>query len=148
MIYLLALLLTPALEFPPNHSAVQGSWALACQYSECGDLKAPMVIFKDTYPSLGYYYWDTEVVFITEDCLVPVSDDVKCAAILAHEMTHYILDHNEGITDQCASEERAWDVYNAFVMDRGRLDLVRLNWQESYPKCVKSPLPLTSSATP
>jgi hypothetical protein len=148
MIHLLALLLAPALEFPPNHPAVENSWELACQYSECGDLKPPMVIFKDTWPALGYYYFDTSVVFITEDCLVPVADKVKCMAVVIHEMTHYIADHNEGVQESCPSEERAWDVYNAYVLEQKRYDLVRENWKESYPKCTKSPQLSTSSATP
>ena len=129
------------LVFPPQEDAVQKYFALACTYTECGNLKAPMVIFGDTGRALGYYYFGTHTVFVTEDCFVRTADQTKCEAILIHEMTHYIVDHNEGIRDNCASESRAWDVYNAYVMDAGRLDLVRPNWQESYPLCAKSPAP-------
>ena len=144
---LLALLLAPAMEFPPSHPATLHHWQLACKYSECGDLEAPMVVFDEMFPMLGFYHFNTRVVFVTSECLSRVADQVKCSAIVLHEITHYIVDYNEGIEENCASEARAWDVYNAFVIDKGRLDLVRENWQESYPQCAKSPQPSTSSDT-
>lgn len=147
MLHLLALLFAPALEFPPTHPASKSHWELACTYSECGDLEIPMVIFDKMWPELGFYHFQTRVVFITEDCLTPVADQVKCSAIVIHEMTHYIIDWNEGVSAACESEARAWDVYNAYVIDKGRLDLVRENWKESYPKCAKSLNASTSSVT-
>jgi hypothetical protein len=144
---LLALLFAPALEFPPTHPASIAHWELACTYSECGDLEIPMVIFDEMWPELGFYHFNTRVVFVTDECLGRVADKVKCSAIVLHEMTHYIVDWNEGIEDACESEGRAWDVYNAYVMEQKRYDLVRENWQESYPKCAKSQADSTSSGT-
>lgn len=131
----LALLALNAVEFPPQAPPVQTYWAIACTYNECGDLEAPMVIFKETGLALGYYYFNTHTVFVTEECLNRMADSTKCEGVLIHEMTHYIADHVDGISGQCESEARAWDVYNAYVMDKGRLDLVRENWLESYPQC-------------
>lgn len=125
--------------FPPQANAVQLYWSMACEYSDCKDLKAPMVIFGDTGAALGYYYFGTYTVFVTEECLTGrTSDQTKCEGILLHEMTHYIMDHAHGVVESCASEQHAWDVYNAYVLNKKRYDLVRENWQESYPKCAKS----------
>jgi len=137
-----------AYEFPPQDPNVQKYFAIACEYNECKDLRAPMVVFKDTGRALGYYYFGTDVVFITLDCATsPVADETKCAAVLIHEMTHYIQSKVHGVNENCASEEIAWDVYNAYVMDKGRLDLVRENWREAYPRCAKSQNTSTSSVT-
>lgn len=131
---------TPAvanMAFPPQDDIVQKYFAIACEYSECGSLTAPMVVFMDTGRALGYYYFDTDTVFVTQECLYErVADQTKCQAVLIHEMTHYIRWHLDGLKG-CESEAAAWDVYNAYVIDKGRLDLVRENWTESYPRCQK-----------
>jgi hypothetical protein len=152
LIVLLTALLVPlavADEFPPQAAPVQKYFALACKYVECGDLEAPMVIFKDTAPALGYYHLGTHVVFIAKDCLYSqVADQTMCEAVLIHEMVHYIESQARGLNDACASETIAWDVYNAYVIDKKRYDLVREDWVRSYSQCVKSPSNSTSSVTP
>ncbi len=127
-------------EFPPSADAVQKYYAIACSYiaDGCGDVPAPMVIFKDTSPALGYYHFGTHVVFIARDCLwSPVADQTKCEAVLIHEMVHYAAQHRHGLDDKCKSEEAAWWVYNHYVKAQGRPDLVREDWRESYPSCQK-----------
>lgn len=125
-------------EFPPTSDAVQKYFQIACTYIKdgCGDVTAPMVIFKDTSPALGYYHFGTHVVFIQKDCLwSPVADQTLCEAVLIHEMIHYIAQHRHGLVDNCKSEEAAWWVYNHYVKTKGRPDLLRENWVESYPRC-------------
>lgn len=146
---LLITLLAPlavADEYPPNSDPVQNYFAIACLYVECGDLEAPMVIFKDTSNrsgSLGYYLFGSRVVFLTEECYSKVADKTMCMGILIHEMVHYIEDHVRGLGEgsACESEAIAWDVYNAYVIGQKRYDLVREDWVRSYPQCVKSPEP-------
>jgi hypothetical protein len=134
--------------YPPQSDSVQRYWKLACEYSDCKDLKAPMVVFGDTGQALGYYYFGTTTVFVTEECFVRTADRTRCEGVLLHEMTHYIMEYTAGVVESCASEQHAWDVYNAYVMNKKRLDLVRENWRESYPLCAKSPNASTSSVTP
>lgn len=122
----------------------------ACLLSgtDCTGLEVPTLLFDDTGRSLGFYPMGSRVVFVSNGCLLGTADQTKCEAVLVHELVHYVLWFKGNVKDACESEARAWDVYNAYVMDRKRLDLVRENWQESYPQCAKSPSSSTSSVTP
>ncbi len=116
--------------------------------ADCRGLEVPTLIFDELGRPLGLYYTGGRVVFLTSDCLSRVADTVKCEAILVHELSHYIAWYVMGLRDMCASEALAWDVFNAYVMERKRLDLVVENWSERYPQCAKSPNSSTSSDTP
>ena len=56
-------------------------------------------------------------------------------AILAHEITHWIVRKAEPETTSCDSEAIAWRVYNAIVLSHGRDDLTIFNWIAQYPEC-------------
>jgi hypothetical protein len=91
---------------------------------------------------LGWHYWGTNVVFVTDRCLLDVADQHKCDAVLVHEIVHYLYSEaHKGelptVAVNCKSEALAWDVYNAYVQEIGRADLVRLDWVRSYPQCEK-----------
>lgn len=135
----------------PAHPKLNVALQDACLLlsADCKGLEAPTLIFDDTGNNAhGFYVRGSRTIFISSVCLNGMSDQVKCEAVIAHELAHYILWFARGITDHCESEALAWDVYNAFVMQKKRLDLVRENWKESYPQCVKSQPPSTSSPTP
>ncbi len=82
----------------------------------------------------GKYFHGMDSVMINTYCL-DYEDQTKCAAVVVHEMVHYIDWHNTPEMDLCVAESRAWDVYNQFVMKLGRLDLVKLDWQKHYEDC-------------
>lgn len=149
LIILLALCAAPALAVDlivtPQHPKLNVHMQDACLLGgfDCTGLEAPTLIFDETAPVIGYYPLGTRTVFVSSQCLTSVADVTKCEAVLVHELVHYIL-YMQGHRDRCDSEAQAWDVYNAYVMERKRLDLVRENWQESYPQCAKSPAASTS----
>lgn len=137
--HLLLLLLNafaPANEYPPIHPTVMDHFALLCNvYVHCDEVdKPPMVAFTDTGFALGYYFYDTDVVFITEECLGRMADQMLCKSVVLHEMTHYVAYHSVGLTG-CASEDIAWTVSNNFLTDVGREDLINVDWRRSYPEC-------------
>lgn len=134
----------------PSHPKLNVALQDACLLlsADCKGLEAPTLIFDNTGSAQGFYIHGSRVVFLSSACLTGVADVVKCEAILVHELAHYILWFVRGVKVPCESEALAWDVYNAYVMQKNRLDLVRVNWKESYPQCAKSPSTSTSSGTP
>lgn len=145
---LIALLLLPgyaAAVFPnANEAFVQQRYMIACRLSElnCSGVFKPTVFAAPTGSELGWYWWGTNVVFVTERCLLDVADQHKCDAVIVHEIVHYLYyEANKGkVPSQelnCKSEALAWDVYNAYVLEIGRADLVRLDWVRSYPQCAQ-----------
>ena len=129
-------ILAPLNVFPPAHSATMDSFALLCNvYMECGEVtKPPMVIFADTGRALGLYYYDTDTVFVTEECLNRMADEAYCMSILLHEMSHYVSYNLTQMTG-CETESVAWAITNAFVLKQGREDLLVKDWRVSYPQC-------------
>ena len=130
--------------FPPGNKNVQTAWTELCDITSlsCEGIKAPTVIFGKTGAALGYHYFGSSVVVITETCLIRTADFAKCDAIVLHEMAHYLFDQL-GLADSkkaCESEAFAWDVYNAYVLRINRNDLLRLDWVRSYPSCASPTL--------
>jgi hypothetical protein len=125
-------LFAPANEFPPSHPATMKHFALLCNlYIECETVtKPPLVVFTDTGRALGYYFYDTDTVFITEECLLRMADVTKCSSIVLHEMAHYVAYHLVGMTG-CESEDVAWTVSNNYARDQGREDLVNPDWRRT-----------------
>lgn len=125
---------------PANPAFANELFQAACELAEdvglsCKGIPAPLLMATDTRPNLlGYYYRGTNIVFITNRCLLDIADETKCSAVAVHEMVHYI-DYLNGERDGCSSEAKAWDVHNAYVIKMGRLDLVRTDWVRSYPQC-------------
>jgi hypothetical protein len=146
---LLALLLLPGLAaamFPHAQDGyVQQRYMIACRLSElnCSGVFKPVVFAVPTGSELGWHYWGTNVVFVTDRCLLDVADQHKCDAVIIHEIVHYLYSEaHKGelptVEVNCKSEALAWDVYNAYVQEIGRADLVRTDWVRSYPQCAKS----------
>lgn len=114
---------------------------LACDLSEldCEGIKPPTILAIDTPPRiLGLHYHGTNVVFVTSRCFMDAADLVKCDGVVVHEIVHYIFDVlGERAKDDtgCTSEAIAWKTFNKYVESVGRPDLIRRNWQESYPRC-------------
>lgn len=133
----------------PDHPKLNVHMQDACLLlgADCTGLEVPTLIFDDLGRPMGMHFMGTRLVFLTKDCLSAVADTVKCEAVLVHELAHYIAYYAMGVKENCKSEALAWDVYNAYVMDRKRLDLVVENWKERYPQCAKSQVSSTSSDT-
>ena len=112
---------------------------IACELSklDCTGISAPLLLAIDTPPGLmGFHYYGTNTVYVTDRCFLDVADKTKCDGVIIHEMVHYIASERGMFQDDsCANEALAWKVFNLFVLDRGREDLVRGNWRESYPQC-------------
>ena len=134
----------------PDHPKLNVHMQDACLLlgADCKGLETPTLIFDELGRPLGFHILGTRLVFVTQDCLSRMADLVKCEAVLVHELAHYVAYYAMGVRESCESEALAWDVYNAYVMDRKRLDLVVENWKERYPQCAKSPSTSTSSGTP
>lgn len=144
LILLAALLATTAHAYFPTADAgfTQQRYMIACRLSKlnCSGVFAPVVFAAPTGSVQGWYYWATNVVFVTDRCLMDVADQHKCDAIVVHEIVHYLFwaankDKTPDIKLSCESEALAWDVYNAYVLEIGRADLVRKDWVRSYPQC-------------
>jgi len=115
-------------------------WAATCELAEadCSEIEAPLVAAIDTRPGLmGYYFPGTNIIFLTDRCLLDVADRVECEATVVHEMAHYLaneLDIHQD--DDCANEAFAWDLFNRYVRHRGRWDLQQILWKENYKACL------------
>ena len=144
LILLAALLATTAHAYFPvaSEGFSQSRYMIACRLSElnCSGVFAPVVMAVPTGDELGWHYWGTNIVFVSDRCLIDVADQMKCDAVVVHEIVHYLFwaankDKTPSVELSCASEALAWDVYNAYVQEIGRADLVRLDWVRSYPQC-------------
>jgi hypothetical protein len=127
-----------ALYIPATDERIGKYMSMACEYlpeaKDCSKLENPSILFADLGRPLGLYHYRTRLVHITENCLENVSDQTLCAAVLVHEMAHYILDWTADIQG-CESERIAWRVYNEYVEDQGRKDLLVADWRARYPQC-------------
>lgn len=134
-----------ALYVPATDPKIAEYMSIACEYvpevKECTKLEKPSIQFANTGRPLGLYHFHTRLIHMSQECLNRVADQTLCAAILVHEMTHYLLDWGAGIRENCESERIAWRVFNEYVTDQGREDLVVADWTKRYPRCAKSPAP-------
>jgi hypothetical protein len=130
-----------ALFVPATSPRIAEYMSIACEYlpeaKDCSKLENPSIQFADTGRALGLYHHRTRLIHMSNECLSRVADQTKCAGILVHELAHYILDWTTNIKG-CESERIAWRVYNEYVVDQGRKDLLVDNWIERYPQCAKS----------
>ncbi len=131
-----------ALYVPATDPKIAQYMSIACEYvpesKTCSVLENPSIQFAETGRALGLYHGKTRLVHMTTECLSRVADQTKCAGILIHELVHYILDWTTDVTvagDRCESERIAWRVYNEYVTDQGREDLVNPDWKRGYPHC-------------
>lgn len=132
-----------ALYVPATDPKIAEYMSIACEYvpeaKTCSKLENPSIQFAETGRALGLYHFRTRLVHMTNGCLSRVADQTLCAAVLVHELTHYILDWDVGLTENCESERIAWRVFNEYVEDQGRKDLLVADWTKRYPRCAKSP---------
>lgn len=128
-----------ALYVPATDSRIAKYMSITCEYvpeaKTCSKLEHPGIQFANTGRALGLYHFRTRLVHMTDECLSRVADQTLCAAVLVHELTHYILDWDAGITENCESERIAWRVFNEYVEDQGRKDLLVADWRARYPQC-------------
>jgi hypothetical protein len=118
----------------------------ACELSEldCTGIELPLILAVPMDGPLGFHYWGTNIIFVSDQCVyTQVADKTLCTAVAVHEMVHYLYSESyphftPSIAVMCDSEALAWDVYNAYVIAKGRMDLVRTDWRRSYPQCVQS----------
>lgn len=138
---LLALLLAllPGISGTAPESISQDYFDKACEYSklDCTGLKAPLLLAIDTPPGLmGFHYYGTKTVYVTDRCFLDVADRTKCDAVVIHEMVHYIASELGKFKDApCSNEAMAWAVFNLYVLDKDRADLVNGDWRRAYPQC-------------
>ncbi len=131
-----------ALYVPATDPKIAQYMSIACEYvpesKTCSVLEKPSIQFADTGRALGLYHARTRLVHMSNECLSRVADQTLCAGVLIHELVHYILDWTTDVTvenDRCESERIAWRVYNEYVEDQGRKDLVVADWTARYPQC-------------
>lgn len=148
LVVLLAALLLPltasaGIQAKAPDSAAKEYFEIACELSEldCKGLKAPTVLVVDMRDGLmGFYFYGTDIVFVTDQCLTATADRTKCDAVVIHEVVHYIFDQPKNRKRDpkgCLTESIAWEVYNRYVSLMNREDLLRINWRGSYPQCEK-----------
>jgi len=131
-----------ALYIPATDPRVAEYMSIACEYTpeaNCKNLETPSIQFANLGSPLGTYHYRTRLVHMTDECLSRVSDQAKCKAVLVHEIVHYIVDWTADIRG-CESERIAWRVYNEYVVDQGRDDLVVADWIKRYPECASQTL--------
>lgn len=121
-------------EMTPDYAA--GYLEVACEYTGGICPVTPTVYFTPTRAGLwGYHYRGSDLVFITDRCLTDTADHDKCAAVVVHEMVHYIVSEQNRMKDSCVNEQFAWAIYNQYVFGIDRADLYNDNWRRGYPRC-------------
>lgn len=115
---------------------------------DCADLAAPRIRFftsDNPWAPMGTFRPDLD-----ENAVLINSDDASSMptglleAVVVHEVSHYVDWHlglltggAEGhpLTELCASEAAAWDIYHAWIVYRGYDIPPRYGWRDSYPHC-------------
>ena len=82
----------------------------------------------------GIYVGGGRVVYINEKLVGP-HFDVYAYGVLVHEMVHYISYWSGFGTTNCEDEALAWKVFNSYVRNQNRVDLLMKNWIRGYPRC-------------
>ena len=113
----------------------------ACRILEgvvaCPD-SLPVAVTTGMKSGLWGFYAGGSIVFIN-DILWGIQWDTFGYAILAHEIVHYMVEHDPVLAGiyVCPNEAFAWNVYNTIVQGLGRDDLYFPDWQVGYPQCQK-----------
>lgn len=89
----------------------------------------------------GIYVQGGRVVYLNRFLIGP-HFDAYAYGVLVHEIVHYISFWSEFGTTQCGDEALAWSVFNEYMVQIGRIDLVNDAWKQGYPQCQ------TQSTTP
>ena len=79
-------------------------------------------------------YWGGNLIVMNEDLRNP-QWGVFGESVLAHEIVHWIVKHNNREIGNCESEAIAYRISNAILKSRGRDDLIQLDWVKNYPDC-------------
>lgn len=142
LLLVLLLLASTAFSYPlvfeKNDPLNINTLQVACKLAklDCSGIEPATIMLIDTEPALAFHIRNTNVIFLTEECIKNTADDMMCEALLVHEMVHYVHDVLDLYQDdKCANEEIAWRAYNEYVIALDRKDLTRRNWREGYKQC-------------
>lgn len=102
----------------------------------CDPKLAPAAALSADLPegNWGIYVAGGRVVYLNQKLVGP-HFDVYAYGVLVHEMVHYISYWSGFGTTQCEDEALAWSVFNTYVRNQNRMDLLMKNWIRGYPKC-------------